>query len=96
MTSEIEKIQQFILDFLKDTEASIFLFGSWAGNRQRVGSDIDIGIIPRGKFDATVLILLREILENLNTPYKVDLVDFSLVYDSFKKESLREGIWWRI
>ena len=94
-SSEIEKIKQYILDFFKDQEVAIFLFGSRASGRYHQGSDVDIGVIPKKKYEPSKLIFLRELLENFNTPYKVDLVDFSHVSNEFKEEALKEAVWWK-
>lgn len=56
---------------------------------------MDIGIIPKGKLDGKKVTLLRELIENLNIPYRVDIVDFSNVSDEFKKEALAEVEVWR-
>ena len=93
--SEITYIKHQILEFLKDQEAGIFLFGSRSRGNHHWGSDIDIGIIPKERFNPQRLVLLREFLENLNTPYKIDIVDFSNVSEAFKKEALKEAEWWR-
>jgi hypothetical protein len=90
-----EIIKQTVLDFLGNQEVSIFLFGSRKRQDNTVGSDWDIGIIPRGKFNRSALTLLREELENLNIPYKVDLVDFSQVSEGFKNKAMKEIEWWR-
>jgi uncharacterized protein len=78
--SELKKIKEKVLEFLKDQEVAVLLFGSRARGNAPQGSDIDIGLIPQKRFDPRKLILLREFLENLNTPFKVDLItgrDFS-------------------
>jgi hypothetical protein len=90
-----EILKQTVLDFLGNQEVSIFLFGSRKRKDNMVGSDWDIGIIPRGEFNPRSLTLLREQLENMNIPYKVDLVDFSQVSDGFKNKAMKEVEWWR-
>ena len=93
--TEIIRIKEEILKFLKDQEAGVFLFGSRSRKDHHQGSDIDIGIIPRGPINKDRLILLRELLENLNTPYKIEIVDFSTVSEAFQKEALKDAEWWR-
>jgi len=34
-------------------------------------------------------------VENLNIPYKVEIVDFSEVSESFRKESLKDAMVWK-
>jgi predicted nucleotidyltransferase len=57
---------------------------SLAGGMVRGSSDVDIAIIPRGKWDRSKLTLLMERIEELNVPYKVDIVDFSKISDDFR------------
>ena len=73
----------------------IFVFGSRArGDNQRT-SDVDIGIVPTGKFDKKKITLLKEEIENLNIPYKVEVVDFSEAPERFKQEALKDIILWK-
>ena len=39
--------------------------------------------------------LLREYIDELNTPYKVGIVDFSAVSEEFKKAALKEAVVWK-
>jgi len=71
MKDSIEKLKEVFLNFLKDEDVKIILFGSRA------------------------LILLREYIEELNIPYKVEIVDFSAVSEEFKKIALKEAIVWK-
>jgi predicted nucleotidyltransferase len=73
----------------------IVLFGSRARGDNYISSDVDIGIIPYGKFDEKKITLLKENVENLNIPYKVEIVDFSGVSESFRKESLKKAVVWK-
>ena len=91
----IQKIKEMVLDFLKDEEVKIVLFGSRARKDSSIFSDVDIGVMPYGKLDETRLTLLREKVENLNIPYKVEIVNFSEVSPEFKEEALREIIVWK-
>jgi len=91
----ILKLKKVIIDFLKNDNVKIVLFGSRARRDNYISSDVDIGIIPYGKFDEKKITLLKENVENLNIPYKVEIVDFSGVSESFRKESLKEVVVWK-
>lgn len=91
----ILKLKKVIIDFLKNDNVKIVLFGSRARRDNYISSDVDIGIIPYGKFDGKKITLLKENVENLNIPYKVEIVDFSGVSESFRKESLKEVVVWK-
>lgn len=95
MNSHIEKIMECVMSALGDEDVSVGLFGSMAVGRPHRGSDVDVAIIPRGVWNRWKLALLREKLEDLNVPYKVELVDFSEVSDGFRGSALESIIWWK-
>ena len=79
-----------INEFKKTNIEKVILFGSKARNDYKYNSDIDLAIIFTSN-DNYIKILTK--LENLNTLYKFDIVDFnSLKEDKFKKEILKDGI----
>jgi len=91
----ILKLKELIIDFLKYDNVKVVLFGSRARGDNYISSDVDIGIIPQEKFAKNKITLLKENVENLNIPYKVEIVDFSEVSESFRKESLKEAMVWK-
>ncbi|MBN1798438.1 MAG: nucleotidyltransferase domain-containing protein [Spirochaetales bacterium] len=96
LTSAIlEKVKYLVLDYLKDENVTIILFGSRARGDFNKFSDIDIGIIPYSKIDNRKIILLRDSLENMNIPYTVDIVDLSKVSNTFKQNALKEKVIWK-
>lgn len=96
MKNYIEIIREIVVKELDDEDVSIALFGSFAVGTNTVASDIDIAVIPKGKLKRWKLSLLREKLEELTIPYVVDLVDFSIVSESFKNTALTNVLWWRV
>ena len=93
--SIIERIKTIVLEYLEDEEVRIGVFGSRVKGSQRKGSDIDIAVIPKNRWNETKLTLLRERLENSNIPWKVDLVDFSKVDEEFKSFTSKNMILWK-
>lgn len=91
----LNEIRDTVLQFLIREKIKIFLFGSRARNDNYSSSDIDIGIIPYGVFDENKITLLKEKIENLNIPYKIELVDFRYVSEDFKKEAFKNMILWK-
>lgn len=89
------KLKDLVLRSLKDEKVKIILFGSRARADSRNTSDVDIGLIPYGKIDKKKLLILKEKIEDLNIPYKVEIVDFSQTSESFKKEAMKEVIVWK-
>ena len=95
VNNHLIRLREFIVDYFKEDELEIFLFGSRAGENCDASSDIDIGIIPRGQFDKLRLAELDEEIEALNIPYKVDLVYFPEVSDSFRYHALKKVVVWK-
>jgi uncharacterized protein len=89
----LDEIKSVVLERLKDEPVKVFLFGSRARGNNNQRSDVDIGIV--GSVDKNVLSLLREKIEDLNVPYKIEIVDFSEVSLAFKEEALKEVIVWK-
>ena len=95
MEKYLERLKKVTIDALKGEEVKIILFGSRARQDNHATSDVDIGLLPRGKVDGKKMILLREKLDDLNIPYKVEIVDFSQSSAEFKKEAMRGAIVWK-
>ncbi len=91
----LKLLEDMVKDAFKDGDVNIVLFGSRARGDYAKTSDIDIGILPKGKINKKKLILLREKLENSNIPYKVDVVDLSQTSREFRVKALKEGILWK-
>ncbi|MEW6195143.1 MAG: nucleotidyltransferase domain-containing protein [Bacteroidota bacterium] len=92
----IETIRQFVLKELESEDVSIALFGSFTTGANTDVSDIDIAVLPKGKWKRSKLSQIREKLEELTIPYTVDLVDFSMVSEQFRKTALTNVLWWRM
>ncbi len=84
-----------VLEELKNSDCKIFLFGSRVTKKNHRFSDMDIGIIPGKDFNTKVLSPLKEKLNESVIPFKVDVVNFSVVSDKFKEEALKNIVWWR-
>jgi predicted nucleotidyltransferase len=94
-TDRLEEIKDVLLKFLSGEDVKIVLFGSRARGDFVNTSDVDIGIIPGETFDRRKLVLLREYLDNLNSPLKVEVVDLSMVSEDFKQITLKEAMIWK-
>ncbi len=95
ITDHLKELKAAVLKFLKDEDVKIILFGSRARGDFVNTSDVDVGIIPGKKFDSKKLTLLREYLDELNMPYKVEIVDLSSVSEEFKQMTLKEAKVWK-
>ncbi|GJQ60238.1 MAG: nucleotidyltransferase domain-containing protein [Candidatus Scalindua sp. AMX11] len=91
----LEKLKEIISKYLKDEDIKVVLFGSRARGEFVNTSDVDVGIISGKRADRKKLILLREYIDGLNIPYKVEIVDFSTVSEEFKNMVLKEAVVWK-
>lgn len=91
----LSELKSEAIKILHGENVKVVLFGSRVGNNHSVCSDVDIGIIPYGKFDRSKLAFLKEKAEGINIPYKVDIINFEEVSESFKKEALKEVVVWK-
>ena len=91
----LEKLKKMTLTALEGEKVKIILFGSRGRQDNHLTSDVDIGLIPNGRLDKSKMALLKEKIEDLNIPYKVEIVDFSTVSADFKKEAIRGAIIWK-
>ncbi len=90
---KIEEVVNIILNHV-DHVSKIFLFGSRAGQKNQSRSDIDIGIIAAKSIPYAVLEKLDEEIDDLETLYMFDIVDFTGRDDDFTKEALKSTETW--
>jgi predicted nucleotidyltransferase len=88
--------QQLIIKFLAALfpKARIYLFGSRARGTYSVGSDIDIAIDNGQKIPLPELWRAKSILNDINTPQNVDVIDYHRIPASMLEEIQKEGILW--
>ncbi len=87
-----EKIKKEILDIifkhLNSDNCTIFLFGSYAQNKAKQSSDIDIGFVSIEKISLNdVLTVKDELNEEVNILRDIDFVDFSA--DNLDKDFIK-------
>jgi predicted nucleotidyltransferase len=68
----------------------VVLFGSRAGNNARTRSDFDIGIDGLAPLDPASFDRLFEKFEEIDTLYRIDLVDLQAVSDNFRSNALQK------
>ncbi len=84
------KIRSIIFKYIEPGDYSVFIFGSRASDSSNKYSDFDIGILGDKPLPLKLKYLMEEELEESNIPFNVDIVDFSLVNDDFKKVALEK------
>ena len=95
MNKYLEQLKSLVLDSLKNENVKVFLFGSRAREDNYRTSDVDVGFIPKGDYNKSKISFLKEKVEDLNIPYKVQIVNFDTVSEDFKKEALKDIVVWR-
>jgi hypothetical protein len=84
-------IKNIILDYYSD-DIKIILFGSRARGTNNNNSDYDICLISGHCDNKRRISLINEKIENSAIPFKVDIVDYNILLDSFKEMIDNEGI----
>lgn len=88
-------LKQFLNTYFRNDKVKIVLFGSRATSINSIVSDVDIGIMPDEALDKKKIAYLAEKIDNLNLPYKVEIVDFSEVANDFRENALKEAVVWK-
>lgn len=76
-------------------EIKIYLFGSYARGDQKPYSDVDVAIDIGRRVTRPELAQMQNIIEAINIPQTVDLVDMWAVPSTMKENILREGVVWK-
>lgn len=91
---DIQEARRLVLAGLKGMRAKVYLYGSRAKGGSGRFSDIDIAILPEQPLLMDTLPAIRELLEESQILYGVDLVDLSQTDEEFRQKVIREGILW--
>ncbi len=91
----LAELKRTVLAMFVGQPAKVFLFGSRARGTHFPRSDVDIGILLSDPSASTRITLLREQIENLNIPYKVDVVNFAEVSPAFRENAIRSAEVWQ-
>ncbi len=95
MNAYLDKLKKLTLDVFEGEDVKIILFGSRARRNNQITSDVDIGLLASLKLNKKKEILLKEKVEELNIPYKVDIVDLSDASEDFRDEALKGAVVWK-
>lgn len=75
--------------------AKVYLFGSRAKGNYKQNSDVDIAIDAGHPIGMTEKGQINSMLDALNIPQKIDIVDFNRAPQPLKDNILREGVVWK-
>lgn len=78
----LETIKGILAEYVVECEVRVF--GSRVGGTAKDYSDLDIVIVGTAKIKRRVKMLLREAFEKSDLPFRVDVVDYNAVSDSFR------------
>lgn len=87
--------KNIFLKHLLNEPYRVFLFGSRACGNAKKMSDIDVGILGNNKFPTQLKFAIENEIEESIVPFKVDIIDFFDVDETFKKEALNQIVEWR-
>lgn len=85
-----KQIVDIVQRYTRDKEVQVFLFGS-SVRKNRFG-DCDIGLM--GNVSEDEIHRMREQLVHSTIPYKVDVINFNSVSNSFRQNVLQGPLLW--
>ena len=94
MPESLQLLREILVRTIADNSVKIYLFGSWAQNRNKTSSDIDIAIWHPASPGAEFFANLRNIIEDSAIPYHVDIIDLHHADPSLADKVRKEGILW--
>ena len=78
----LETIKRILAEYVDDCE--VRAFGSRGNGTATKHSDLDLAIVGKGKIERRVKMLLREAFEESDLPFRVDVIDYNTVSESFR------------
>jgi predicted nucleotidyltransferase len=87
----LTEITRILRQALQGMRCRVYLFGSRATGRHRVASDFDIAVECSDEL-SRVLGIAREMLEESNIPFTVDLVELKDTSEVLRRQVLEQGI----
>ncbi len=91
---DLDEVRRIVTSGLHGYRTRVYLFGSWAAGAAGRASDIDVAVMPLEPVPGHILSRIREVLEESNILYPVELVDLSDASGEFRARVMREGILW--
>jgi predicted nucleotidyltransferase len=91
----LERVKNIVIGEIGDANVKVYLFGSWARGEERRSSDIDIAVDWPGGAPPARLACLREVLEESDVLFRVDVVDLSVAGEGLVNKVRKEGVLWK-
>lgn len=90
MKDYLPEMKTIIANYLDLQKYRLFLFGSRSEGTNRQFSDYDLGVLGPKKVSARDLALMSADLDDSNIPYRVEVVDFQNVSESFRRLAMKK------
>ena len=87
----LDQIKSVLMRTLQRRSCQVYLFGSRAAGTAQPMSDFDVAVLADEDISRE-LSLAREVLEESNIPFKVDVVDLRLTAPAFSAEAQTQGV----
>ena len=87
----LDRITAILVRALSGKSCRVYLFGSRAAGTARPTSDFDVAVLADEDIGRE-LSRAREMLEESNIPFKVDVVDLRLTAPTFRAETQSQGV----
>ena len=88
----LDFILKTILKELGTSDLKVYLFGSRVDQTEKISSDMDIAIESSLPLDLAKLGKIKEVFEESELPYTVDIIDLKRVSNAFRKNVLSQGV----
>jgi uncharacterized protein len=75
-------IKNILAEYVGDCE--VRAFGSRVTGTARNHSDLDLAVVGKGRLTRRTKTLLREAFEESDLPFRVDIVDYNAISESFR------------
>ncbi len=79
----MEKIKRILAKYVPECEVRVF--GSRVAGNVKAYSDLDLAIVAPISLDKNRLQLIRNVFEESDLPFRVDVLDWNSVSDGFRK-----------
>jgi uncharacterized protein len=90
-TADLAQIKAIFMRALGGKPCAVYLFGSRATGAAQPASDFDVAVLANEDISRE-LSTARDMLEESNIPFKVDVVDLRLVTPAFRHAAQNQGV----
>jgi len=89
--ADLARIKAILIHALGSKSCTVYLFGSRATGTAQLASDFDVAVLANEDISRE-LSVARDMLEESDIPFKVDVVDLRLAAPAFRRAAEAQGI----